>query len=297
MQRNEDSGKENEAAEAQRLESPDEEEAERTDVRLEVPLLRVSSDDSYERRLLVAPAQMETFEFFPLRHPRANRPALYHVDDEGRVLEVLQRDLEKRSCFYEDSVINPPDVHLLSPVHPFLLVDSLACWTKLLGSRFSLDSLLADEKFPALSKFGRFPSVQTAVRLAADSDESGELARNDEKLAAWLKGRFEKLVGLLKAADGISASIREDDGKLKHARRSRSSRTTSRPLWPPAFAPSGTSGRRLPNGRSQGTPTSSKRKLEDKASAKKAATAAAAKKRKMLEASRGTMQLSHFFKK
>ncbi|KAI6187399.1 hypothetical protein M3Y98_00239100 [Aphelenchoides besseyi] len=230
----------------------------------QVPLCSIESDEEAARRILVAPDVDDPVEFYHLLHPRANTAALYYIGKQ-EVYEVLQKDMEKRSCFFNDS----PK-----------------------GTRFKLTNILNEDAFPALSLISAMPSTSTVMSLVNDVHENGEYERNEQKLIGWLKSRFDKLLGLLKSTVIVSKPIKEDAEALRYYAfdnffADNLPKTFSSFLQHEWYIREVIVEKKTPK---------NKRTMESMHSEKKATAVAATKKRKLMKAADGTMKITNFFK-
>ncbi|KAI6200657.1 hypothetical protein M3Y96_00757100 [Aphelenchoides besseyi] len=253
-------------------------------ITIEVPLCSIESDEEAARHV------DDPVEFYHLLHPRANTAALYYIGKQ-EVYEVLQKDMEKRSCFFNDSVINPTKISFLTPIHPFfLIIPYLLKQPK--GTRFKLTNILNEDAFPALSLISAMPSTSTVMSLVNDVHENGEYERNEQKLIGWLKSRFDKLLGLLKSTVIVSKPIKEDAEALRYYAfdnffADNLPKTFSSFLQHEWYIREVIVEKKTPK---------NKRTMESMHSEKKATAVAATKKRKLMKAADGTMKITNFFK-
>ncbi|KAI6236196.1 hypothetical protein M3Y95_00131900 [Aphelenchoides besseyi] len=271
--------------------SDDEKKPRKKKAKPQVPLCSIESSEEAARRILVAPDVDGPIELYNLSHPRAETAALYYIGEQ-KVYELLQKDMEKRSCFFGESVINPGNISFLAPIHPFFLaIPYLLKQPE--ATRFKLTDMLNDDAFPALSLIADFPSIATVMNLVNDVHENEEYERNEQKLYGWLKSRFDKLVGLLKSSSVLAKSIREDAEALKYYAfdnffAENLPKTLSTRLSREWYIREVIVERK--------TPKNNKRTLESMLSEKKASAAAATKKRKLSKAAEGTIKITNFFK-
>ncbi|KAI6176030.1 hypothetical protein M3Y97_00754500 [Aphelenchoides bicaudatus] len=179
--------------------------------KFEVPPLSLSNCPAFERNFIVCKDDLSSIKLYNLCHPRANRSALYQVDDVS-VAEVLQIDGE-RSCFYRESVIKDFTCTMLSSIHPlFLLLPKLLKQTK----SFTLEELATDLDYPALSLLTRIPATKKALNIACNCKENGRFAQNEVKFYAWMQKRFNVLIDALKSCDDLPIGAKESGESLRY---------------------------------------------------------------------------------
>uniref|UniRef100_A0A914HY48 Ribonuclease H2 subunit B wHTH domain-containing protein n=1 Tax=Globodera rostochiensis TaxID=31243 RepID=A0A914HY48_GLORO len=175
------------------------------------------SDREFERKFFVMKEGSLSGKIYPLPHPASSERALYLLNENGELFELLQLDHGKRSFFYGDSVIGDGSVLMFFPVHPlFLVIEQLQ---RKASDRFlTAFDILEDEDFPALKELALSVKLLDTLKTVADcandlttNHESVKFRFNEGRLFEWLEERFRILKSSLAANDDENENCANDE--------------------------------------------------------------------------------------